>query len=88
MVLFAEDGPRAHRIWVDTLDKKERHFAELYSLDLNELFDVDLLMQAQLGLLIYFSQRTVHRLLALIHFALWEVQLVDLASGVVVNDEE
>ena len=88
MVLFAEDGPRAHGIWVDTLDEKERHFAELYSLDLNELFDVDLLMQAQLRLLIYFSQRTVHRLLALIHFALWEVQFVDLASGVVVNDEE
>ena len=88
MVLFAEDGPRAHGIWVNTLDKKERHFAELYSLDLNELFDVDLLMQAQLRLLIYFSQRTVHRLLALVHFALWEVQFVDLASGVVVNDEE
>ena len=88
MVLFAEDGPRAHRIWVDALDEKERHFAELYSLDLNELFDVDLLMQAQLRLLIYFSQRTVHGLLALIHFALWEVQFVDLAAGIVVNDEE
>ena len=88
MVLFAKDGARAHGIRVNSLDKKERHFAELYCLDLNELFNVDLLMQAQLGLLIYFSQRTVHRLLALIHFALWEVQFVDLASGIVVNDEE
>ena len=59
------------------------------SLNLHELFDIDLFVQAQLGFFINLSQRAVYTGFTLINFSLWKIELAhDTISWVMIDDEE
>ena len=73
MVLFTEHGLGPHRVGIDAFDEEERDLSVLDSLDLDELLDVDLLMQAQLRLFIDLSQCAADRGLALIDLSFREI---------------
>ena len=89
MVFFAKDRFRSNGVRVNPFNEEESDLTMPNSLNLHELFDIDLFMQAQLGFFINLSQRAVYTGFTLINFSLREIELAyDTISWVMVDDEE
>ena len=89
MVFFAKDRFRANGVRVDPFNEEQSDLTVSYSLNLHELFDIDLLVQAQLCFFINLSQRAVYTGFTLINFSLRKIELAhDTISWVMIDDEE